>query len=58
MAKDQNIICTPKMTEEQRLNRICSILSIGIMRHIKTEKATGLANHYGTAADILSDNGQ
>ncbi|NVN91713.1 MAG: hypothetical protein HXX11_14080 [Desulfuromonadales bacterium] len=44
MAKDQKDISgRPKLTEEQRLTRICSILSIGIMRRIHAEKTTGPA---------------
>lgn len=30
-----------KLTDEQRLSRICSILSIGIMRRIQAEKSAG-----------------
>lgn len=40
MAKDQTVTnCRPNLTEKQRLNQICSILSIGVIRRIQAEKA-------------------
>lgn len=52
MAKDQKVTCRPKLTDEQRLNRICSILSIGVMRRIQAEKATGQLVSKRTVDDL------
>jgi len=41
MAKKQIATdCYPKITDVQRLNRICSILSFGVMRRIQAQKIT------------------
>ena len=43
MDKDQKCAATNyKLTDEQRLNRICSILSIGVMRRIQAERPAGI----------------
>ena len=55
MAKNQTVTSNrPKFTEEQRMNRICSILSIGVMRRIQTEKAKAILIQNGIAAEVAS----
>lgn len=52
MAKEQKCSATNfKLTDEQRFNRICSILSIGVMRHIQAEKASGTTIHSQAGKD-------
>jgi hypothetical protein len=56
MEKNQKATsCRPHLTGEQRLNRICSILSNGVMRRILAEKAAGQAGHAVVSAEITLD---